>query len=48
MSAHPNIQAPADASRLPMTLPRLFEKKRLRAPPRRPASTSCSWATRAP
>jgi 3-methyl-2-oxobutanoate hydroxymethyltransferase len=32
MSAHPNIQAPADASRLPMTLPRLFEKKRLGEP----------------
>ena len=32
MSAHPNIQPPADASRLPMTLPRLFEKKRLGEP----------------
>jgi 3-methyl-2-oxobutanoate hydroxymethyltransferase len=32
MSAHPNIQAPADASRLPMTLPRLFDKKRLGEP----------------
>jgi 3-methyl-2-oxobutanoate hydroxymethyltransferase len=32
MSAHPNIKAPADASRLPMTLPRLFEKKRLGEP----------------
>src|SRR6195952_95120 len=32
MSAHPNIQTPADASRLPVTLPRLFEKKRLREP----------------
>ena len=32
MSAHPNIEAPADASRLPMTLPRLFEKKRLGEP----------------
>jgi len=32
MSAHPNIQAPADASRLPMTLPRLFEKKQLGEP----------------
>jgi 3-methyl-2-oxobutanoate hydroxymethyltransferase len=32
MSAHPNLQAPADASRLPMTLPRLFEKKRLGEP----------------
>ena len=32
MSAHPNIQTPADASRLPMTLPRLFEKKRLGEP----------------
>ena len=29
MSAHPNIQTPADASRLPVTLPRLFEKKLL-------------------
>src|SRR3954447_23036927 len=32
MSAHPNIQTPADASRLPMTLPRLFDKKRLGEP----------------
>jgi 3-methyl-2-oxobutanoate hydroxymethyltransferase len=32
MSAHPNIHAPADASRLPMTLPRLLEKKRLGEP----------------
>src|SRR6059058_1169648 len=32
MSAHPNIQTPADASRLPVTLPRLFEKKRLVEP----------------
>jgi 3-methyl-2-oxobutanoate hydroxymethyltransferase len=32
MSAHPNIHAPADASRLPMTLPRLFEMKRLGEP----------------
>src|SRR5215212_4117519 len=32
MSAHPNTQTPADASRLPMTLPRLFEKKRLGEP----------------
>src|SRR3954464_9808514 len=32
MSAHPNIQTPADASRLPVTLPRLFEKKRLGGP----------------
>ncbi|MEN3281529.1 MAG: 3-methyl-2-oxobutanoate hydroxymethyltransferase [Solirubrobacteraceae bacterium] len=32
MSAHPNIHAPADASRLPMTLPRLFDKKRLGEP----------------
>jgi 3-methyl-2-oxobutanoate hydroxymethyltransferase len=32
MSAHPNIHAPTDASRLPMTLPRLFEKKRLGEP----------------
>ncbi|HXS44998.1 MAG TPA: 3-methyl-2-oxobutanoate hydroxymethyltransferase [Solirubrobacteraceae bacterium] len=31
-SAHPNVQAPADASRLPMTLPRLLEKKRLGEP----------------
>src|SRR3954464_8378337 len=32
MSAHPSIQTPADASRLPVTLPRLFEKKRLGEP----------------
>src|SRR6266540_1801973 len=32
MSAHPNMQAPADASRLPMTLPRLLEKKSLGEP----------------
>jgi 3-methyl-2-oxobutanoate hydroxymethyltransferase len=32
MSAHPNVQAPADASRLPMTLPRLLNKKRLGEP----------------
>jgi 3-methyl-2-oxobutanoate hydroxymethyltransferase len=33
MSSHPtNIKAPADTSRLPMTLPRLFEKKRLGEP----------------
>jgi 3-methyl-2-oxobutanoate hydroxymethyltransferase len=32
MSAHPDIKAPADASRLPMTLPRLFERKRLGEP----------------
>jgi 3-methyl-2-oxobutanoate hydroxymethyltransferase len=32
MSAHPSFQAPADASRLPMTLPRLAEKKRLGEP----------------
>src|SRR5438094_9835465 len=32
MSAHPNIQTPADASRLPVTLPRLFEKKALGEP----------------
>jgi 3-methyl-2-oxobutanoate hydroxymethyltransferase len=32
MSAHPDMKAPADASRLPMTLPRLFEKKRLGEP----------------
>jgi 3-methyl-2-oxobutanoate hydroxymethyltransferase len=31
MSSH-NIQVPEDASRLPMTLPRLFEKKRLGEP----------------
>src|ERR671923_703534 len=32
MSAHPDIKAPADASRLPVTPPRLFEKKRLDEP----------------
>jgi 3-methyl-2-oxobutanoate hydroxymethyltransferase len=32
MSAHPNVQALADASRLPMTLPRLLDKKRLGEP----------------
>jgi 3-methyl-2-oxobutanoate hydroxymethyltransferase len=32
MSAHPSFQAPPDASRLPMTLPRLHEKKRLGEP----------------
>jgi 3-methyl-2-oxobutanoate hydroxymethyltransferase len=32
VSAHPDVKAPADASRLPMTLPRLFEKKRLGEP----------------
>jgi 3-methyl-2-oxobutanoate hydroxymethyltransferase len=32
MSAHPNIQAPADPGRLPMTLPLLREKKRLGEP----------------
>jgi 3-methyl-2-oxobutanoate hydroxymethyltransferase len=33
MSSHPaDVQVPADASRLPMTLPRLFEKKRLGEP----------------
>jgi 3-methyl-2-oxobutanoate hydroxymethyltransferase len=32
MSAHPEFQAPADASRLPMTLPRLFDRKRLGEP----------------
>jgi 3-methyl-2-oxobutanoate hydroxymethyltransferase len=32
MSAHPDIKAPADPSRLPMTLPRIFEKKRLGEP----------------
>src|SRR3954453_5425588 len=32
MSAHPNMQIPADASRLPVTLPSLMEKKRLGEP----------------
>src|SRR6476619_2218953 len=32
MSAHPNVHVPSDASRLPVTLPRLFEKKRLGEP----------------
>jgi 3-methyl-2-oxobutanoate hydroxymethyltransferase len=32
MSAHPNVQAPADPGRLPMTLPLLREKKRLGEP----------------
>src|SRR6202046_5199724 len=32
MSSHPTIQAPADPGRLPMTLPLLAEKKRLREP----------------
>jgi 3-methyl-2-oxobutanoate hydroxymethyltransferase len=32
MSAHPNIQAPPDPGRLPMTLPLLREKKRLGEP----------------
>ena len=32
MSAHPNIQAPTDPGRLPMTLPLLREKKRLGDP----------------
>ena len=32
MSAHPNIQAPPDPGRLPMTLPLLMEKKRLGDP----------------
>ena len=32
MSSRPSLQAPADAGRLPMTLPLLFEKKRLREP----------------
>jgi 3-methyl-2-oxobutanoate hydroxymethyltransferase len=32
MSSHPSIQAPADPGRLPMTLPLLFEKKRLGDP----------------
>src|SRR6266540_4968926 len=32
MSAHPDIKAPADASRLPFSLPALAEKKRLGEP----------------
>jgi 3-methyl-2-oxobutanoate hydroxymethyltransferase len=32
MSTHPNVHVPADASRLPMTLPRLAEMKRLGDP----------------
>ena len=32
MSTAPHVQIPADASRLPMTLPRLLEKKRLGEP----------------
>jgi len=32
MSAHPNVHVPTDASRLPVTLPRIFEKKRLGEP----------------
>ncbi|HEY4811099.1 MAG TPA: 3-methyl-2-oxobutanoate hydroxymethyltransferase [Solirubrobacteraceae bacterium] len=32
MSSHPTIHAPADPGRLPMTLPLLAEKKRLREP----------------
>ncbi len=32
MSSHPSMQAPADPGRLPMTLPLLFEKKRLGEP----------------
>jgi 3-methyl-2-oxobutanoate hydroxymethyltransferase len=32
MSSAHHVQVPADASRLPMTLPRLFEKKRLAEP----------------
>src|SRR3954451_16392044 len=32
MSTMPHINVPADASRLPMTLPRLAEKKRLGEP----------------
>ncbi len=32
MSAHPNLHVPSDASRLPVTLPRVFEKKRLGEP----------------
>jgi 3-methyl-2-oxobutanoate hydroxymethyltransferase len=32
MSAHPNVHVPSDASRLPVTLPRIFEKKRLGEP----------------
>src|SRR6478672_8358861 len=32
MSAHPNVHVPSDASRLPVTLPSLMEKKRLGEP----------------
>jgi 3-methyl-2-oxobutanoate hydroxymethyltransferase len=32
MSSHPQVQAPSDPGRLPMTLPLLAEKKRLRDP----------------
>ncbi|MGZ4268950.1 MAG: 3-methyl-2-oxobutanoate hydroxymethyltransferase [Solirubrobacteraceae bacterium] len=32
MSAHPNVHVPSDPSRLPVTLPRIFEKKRLGEP----------------
>ena len=32
MSSHPDVQAPADPGRLPMTLPLLLEKKRLGDP----------------
>jgi 3-methyl-2-oxobutanoate hydroxymethyltransferase len=32
MSSMPNVNVPSDASRLPMTLPRLFEKKQLGEP----------------
>jgi 3-methyl-2-oxobutanoate hydroxymethyltransferase len=32
MSSHPDIQAPSDPGRLPMTLPLLAEKKRLADP----------------
>ena len=41
MSAHPNIQPPADASRLPMTLPRLVEK--LRALTRKTVLREALW-----
>ncbi|MGZ6641364.1 MAG: 3-methyl-2-oxobutanoate hydroxymethyltransferase [Solirubrobacteraceae bacterium] len=32
MSAHPNVHVPSDPSGLPVTLPRIFEKKRLGEP----------------
>ncbi len=32
MSSHPDVQAPSDPGRLPMTLPLLAEKKRLADP----------------